>query len=62
MVLRDYMKLRRRWQHLFLVVFAIALLILLTVGAYHLYDLGWNGMIREISQFVRNIGAHFSTS
>jgi patatin-related protein len=62
MLLRDYMRLRRKWQHFFLVVFAAVLVVLITVGSYHLYDLGVNGIVGEISQFARNIWTRIFSS
>ncbi len=54
-LLRDYMRLRHRWQHVFLFVFVGAVLVLSLVGVGHLYGLGVGGVLSEIGRFVQGI-------
>ena len=54
-LLRDYMRLKRKWQHIFLALFALVLLIVLAVGAYDLYQLGPRGIITAVANFASTL-------
>jgi patatin-related protein len=54
-LLRDYMRLRRKWQHILLFVLTTVIAILAIVGAADLVRLGFNGIAQEISNFAINV-------
>jgi hypothetical protein len=55
LLLRDYMRLRRRWQHSLVFVLAAVVLGLSLMGAVNLYRLGLHGMLAHIAQFIEGI-------
>ena len=53
LLLRDYMRIKHRWQHVLLSVLAAVTLIFTLVGGYTLYTTGINGIVKAIANFAQ---------
>lgn len=58
LLLRDYLRLKHRWQHIVLAVLALGTLVLASVGGYKLFSLGLNGILNEIVMFAQGIWSY----
>ncbi|HKO98840.1 MAG TPA: patatin-like protein [Pyrinomonadaceae bacterium] len=55
LLLRDVMRLRHRWQHVFLSVAVLMVLVVAGVGTHTLVSLGFSGILARIIEFANSI-------